>query len=119
MADTSVDSGRSAPPRLPGDDLHVPFDVAIRCARQRKAVLPAEFYGARLQTMRARSFTVSGLAALDQVQQVADSAEAAASGQTLREWRKTLAPRAPGQSVAMVHVVLNRMRRAEGGSGCR
>lgn len=83
----------AAAPRLPGDDFNVPFEEAIAWARERKAVLPAEFYGARLQAVRARAFTVSGLAALDQIQQVADAAaQATASGQTLREWRKTLAP---------------------------
>ena len=55
----------AAPPRLPGDDFDVPFEEAIAWARQRKAVLPAEFYGARLQAVRALSFAVSGLAALD------------------------------------------------------
>ncbi|MBS0595690.1 MAG: hypothetical protein JSR84_19755 [Proteobacteria bacterium] len=35
------------PPRLPGFD--VPFAQAIAWARERKAMLPAEFYGARLQ----------------------------------------------------------------------
>lgn len=80
------------PPRLPFD---VPFDEAIAWALQRRAVLPAEFYGARLQAVRARSFTVSGLAALDQVQQVADSLTAAtAQGQTLREWQQGLGPEA-------------------------
>jgi hypothetical protein len=39
----------------------------------RAAVLPSEFDGARLQAVRARSFAIAGLSALDQVQQVADS----------------------------------------------
>ena len=65
--------------------------LALAWARERKAVLPTEFYGARLQSVRARSFAIAGLAALDQVQQVMDSlAEATASGQTLREWQKGL-----------------------------
>lgn len=86
-------SARDQPPRLPGDDFNVPFDAAIAWARERKAILPAEFYGARLQAVRARAFTVSGLAALDQLQQVADSlAEATAAGQTLREWKRNLPP---------------------------
>ena len=86
-------SPRDQPPRLPGDDFDVPFEEAIAWARERRAVLPAEFYGARLQAVRARAFTVSGLAALDQLQQVADSmAEATAAGQTLREWQRSLPP---------------------------
>ena len=78
------------PPRLP-DGFDVPFEEAIAWARERGAVLPAEFYGARLQAVRARSFSIAGLAALDQLQQVMDSlAEATAGGQTLREWQKSL-----------------------------
>lgn len=86
---------RSRPeaPRLPGDDFDVPFEEAIAWARERRAVLPDVFYGSRLQAVRARSFAIAGLAALDQVQQVADSlAEATAAGQTFREWQKTLPP---------------------------
>jgi SPP1 gp7 family putative phage head morphogenesis protein len=79
------------PPRLPGDDFDVPFAEAIAWARERKAVLPAEFYGARLQAVRARSFAVTGLATLDQVQQVADAAaQATASGQTFRDWQRAV-----------------------------
>jgi SPP1 gp7 family putative phage head morphogenesis protein len=79
------------PPRLPGDDFSVPFEEAIAWARERRAVLPAEFYGARLQAVRARSFAVTGLATLDQVQQVADAASAAtASGQTFRDWQRAV-----------------------------
>jgi len=78
------------PPRLP-EGFDVPFAEAIAWARGRKAVLPAEFYGARLQAVRARSFAIAGLAALDQVQQVADSlAAATADGKTLREWQRNL-----------------------------
>jgi SPP1 gp7 family putative phage head morphogenesis protein len=78
-------------PRLPRDDFSVPFAEAIAWARERKAVLPAEFYGALLQAVRARSFSIAGLSALDQLQQVADSlAEATARGQTLRQWQRNL-----------------------------
>lgn len=87
------DSSAGRAPRLPGDDFNVPLDEAIAWARQRKAMLPAEFYGARLQAVRARSFAIAGLAALDQVQQVADSlAEATAAGTTLRDWQRNLLP---------------------------
>lgn len=79
------------PPRLPRNDFDVPFAEAIAWAEQRGARLAPEFYAERLQAVRARSFTVSGLAALDQVQQVADSlAQATAAGQTLREWQQSL-----------------------------
>lgn len=80
----------AAPPRLPGG-FDVPFADAISWAAQRKAVLPPEFYGARVQAVRARSFTVTGLATLDQVQRVADAASAAtASGQTFRDWQRAV-----------------------------
>lgn len=80
--------GPPTPPRLPFD---VPFAEAIAWAQARRAILPDEFYGARLQAVRARSFSIAGLAALDQLQDVADSlASATASGQTFREWQKAL-----------------------------
>lgn len=83
------------PPRLP-DGFDVPFADAIAWARERRAMLPAEFYGARAQAVRARGFAISGLAALDQVQAAADSlAEATASGQTLREWQRGIRESAP------------------------
>jgi len=78
----------ATPPRLPFD---VPFAEAIAWAEARRAILPDEFYGARLQAVRARSFSIAGLAALDQLQDVADSlAAATAAGQIFREWQKTL-----------------------------
>ena len=90
---TTFDSTAGRAPRLPGDDFDVPFEEAIAWARERKAVLPDVFYGARLQAVRARSFAIAGLAALDQVQQVADSlAEATAAGKTFRDWQRTLPP---------------------------
>lgn len=52
---TTFDSTRGATPRLPGDDFNAPFEEAIAWARERKAMLPAEFYGARLQAVRAPS----------------------------------------------------------------
>ena len=87
----TFDPRGTPPPRLPGDDFDVPFEEAIAWARERRAVLPEAFYSAELAAVRARSDAISGLAALDQVQQVADSlAEATANGQTMLEWRKTL-----------------------------
>ncbi len=77
-------------------DFDVPFAEAIAWARARKAMLPAEFYGARLQAVRARGFAISGLAALDQVQAAADSlAAATASGATFAEWQRTIRDAAP------------------------
>ena len=49
---TAFDSTRREAPRLPRDDFDVPFEEALRWARERKAVLPEEFYGARLQAVR-------------------------------------------------------------------
>jgi SPP1 gp7 family putative phage head morphogenesis protein len=76
-------------PRAPQLDFAVPFVEAIAWAEERGVVLPAEFYGERLQTVRARAFTVSGLGAVDQVQQVADSlTEAIAEGRDFRAWQR-------------------------------
>jgi SPP1 gp7 family putative phage head morphogenesis protein len=77
-------------------DFDVPFDEAIAWARARKAMLPAEFYGPRLQAVRARGFAIAGLAALDQAQAAADSlAEATAGGATFAEWQRTVRDAAP------------------------
>ena len=67
----------------------VPFDEAIAVAKARGVVLPEVFYGHLPAAARSRAFTVSGLAALDQVQGVMDSLAAATeSGQTFRDWKK-------------------------------
>jgi SPP1 gp7 family putative phage head morphogenesis protein len=74
----------------------VPFDEAIAAAKARGVVLPEVFYGHLPAAMRSRAFTVSGLAALDQVQSVMDSLSAATeTGQTFRDWRKTVLADAP------------------------
>ena len=61
---------------MPGGDFNVPFDEAIAWVRESRTILPAEFYGARLQAA-ARSFSISGLAQLDQLWQVTDATLAA------------------------------------------
>lgn len=79
-------SGPRDAPRL---DFAVPFTEAIAWAEQRGVVPTEEFYGARLQSMRARSFAVAGLAATDQVQAVADSlVRALGDGLSFREWQR-------------------------------
>lgn len=83
----------SADPRI---GFNVPFSEAIEWAGQRGAVLPDEFYGARLQAFRARSFAVTGLAAIDQVQAVADSlTRALAEGKPMRAWQKEIGEAEP------------------------
>lgn len=100
------DSTGSAAPRLPGDDFAIPFAEAIAWARERKAMLPEEFYGARLQAVRARGFAIAGLAALDQVQQVADSLdEATANGTTLRDWKRSLPAEAFSLGKARIELI--------------
>jgi len=88
--------GPAGPARLPRGSFDIPFAEAIAWALARQAVLPGEFYGARLQAIRARSFSIAGLAALDQLQEVADSlARATASGQTFQDWQRALATKGP------------------------
>jgi len=85
--------GSTEAPRLP---FSVPFEEAIAWALARRAVLPDEFYGARPQSVRARSFAISGLATLDQVQAVADSlADATAAGETFAQWQRRMREEQP------------------------
>lgn len=85
--------GPAQVPRLPFD---VPFTEAIAWAEARGAVLPDEFYGARLQSFRARTFAIAGMAALDQVQAVADSlTQALADGETFTTWQRRVREVAP------------------------
>lgn len=56
---------------------------SLRDALRRKARLPADYYGDVIGQIRAAGFTVSGLASLDQVQDVLDSLrDALAKGQS-------------------------------------
>ena len=72
------------PVRLPP----LPFAEAIAWARARHVVLPETYYGELQGLARAQAFTIAGLTALDQLQQVADSLTAVLeSGETFRTWQ--------------------------------
>lgn len=63
---------------------------SLRDALRRKARLPADYYGDAIGQIRAAGFTVSGLASLDQVQDVLDSLrDALAKGQSFGAWKKS------------------------------
>lgn len=63
---------------------------SLRDALRRKARLPADYYGDAIGQVRAAGFTVSGLASLDQVQDVLDSLrDALAKGQSFASWKKS------------------------------
>ncbi len=73
----------------------LPFSEAIAWAKDRVAVLPEVYYETLPAQARSRAFTVSGLAALDQIQGVLDSLhKATAEGLTFAEWRKAQTPEA-------------------------
>lgn len=74
-----------------------PPDVRL-AAKNRTAMLPDTYYAQRSAQARAASFSIAGLSALDQVQAVKDSLDAAvASGQGFRDWRAdVLAGQVPG-----------------------
>lgn len=73
----------------------LPFDEAISAAAARNVVLPDEYYGRAARGARRAATTVSGLGALDQVQAVIDSVNAAiASGRSFGEWKKEVEAKA-------------------------
>lgn len=65
------------------------FDEAIAWGERRISVLPDDYYGVLPARARSRAFTVSGLAALDQIQAVLDSLNGSlAEGETFETWKK-------------------------------
>lgn len=72
----------------PQEFIRLPPREAIRWMRER-GIVPPEIYGALPGEYRQLSFSVTGVAALDQLQAVLDSlTEAAASGETFSTWRR-------------------------------
>lgn len=70
---------------------NLPFSEAIAAAQQRGAVLPEVYYGQLQGIARQLAFTVSGLAGLEQIQQVKDSLDKALeSGQSFNAWKKSV-----------------------------
>lgn len=69
----------------------LPFKEAIAALRARGVVLPEVYYDERQRLARAQSFTVTGVAKLDQLQRALDSlADALAKGDTLETWKQNL-----------------------------
>jgi SPP1 gp7 family putative phage head morphogenesis protein len=67
----------------------VPFAEAIAFAKSRKVVLPEVYYGQLVGVARAQSFSVAGVASLDQLQRVLNTlSEAMETGASFAEWKK-------------------------------
>lgn len=72
-------------------EFDLPFDEAIAWGENRVSVLPQFYYGVLQAQARAQAFTVSGLTALQQIQDTLDRLnEALANGLTLADWKKTV-----------------------------
>ena len=70
---------------------NLPFSEAIAAAKSRGVVLPDVYYGQLQGSARQLAFTVSGLAGLEQIQQVKDSLDKAIeSGQSFNAWKKSV-----------------------------
>lgn len=64
------------------------MEAAIAWAKSRNVVLPEEFYQDLQQSAKDKSFTVSGLAGLAQIQETFNSLnEALAAGETFADWQ--------------------------------
>lgn len=71
----------------------VPFEEAIAWGRDRISTFPEVYYRVLPAQARSRAFTVSGLAALDQIQGVLDSLnKTLETGGTFADWKRTLKP---------------------------
>lgn len=71
---------------------NLPFSEALDAAKERGVVLPDVYYGELQGIARQQSFSVAGLAALDQLQAVKDSLDKAmAQGLSFGEWQKQAA----------------------------
>ena len=69
----------------------VPFLEAIKWAKAQKVVLPDEYYGERIGLARAQARTISGLAGVDQIQEVFSRLdEVRKSGGTFRDFQKSV-----------------------------
>ncbi len=108
------------------------FVEAIAWARARKAALPDDYYGPRFHTLRARARTISGLAAVDQIQAVLDALDRVlAGGGTFRDFRRAVAKgdvdaRLPRHRLALIFrtniqaaYAAGRWRQAEAGKDAR
>ncbi len=108
------------------------FVEAIAWARARKAALPDDYYGPRFRELRARARTISGLAAVDQIQAVLDALDGVlARGGTFRDFKRAVdeggvEARLPAHRLALIFrtniqsaYAAGRWRQAEAGKEAR
>lgn len=77
--------------KTPKINISVQFDEAITWAHKRVSVLPTEYYSHKQNEARARAFTVSGLASVEQIERVRLSLQKALdTGQSLKTWQQGL-----------------------------
>ncbi len=68
------------------------FIEALEWARKQRIVLPAEYYGLLIGRARASAFSIAGISALDQIEQVKRSLEQALErGDSFGKWKKAVA----------------------------
>ncbi|MDF1583885.1 MAG: phage minor head protein [Methyloprofundus sp.] len=69
----------------------IPFHTAIKAAQQRGVVLPEVYYGELQGLARQQAFSIAGLAALDQLEQVRNSLSAGLQrGISFNKWQKEM-----------------------------
>lgn len=74
----------------PRIDIKASPEEAIAWAEARGVELPQDYYGELSAEARRSSFSVTGMAQIDQLQRVLDSlTEATKAGQTMRQWRES------------------------------
>jgi len=70
---------------------NVSFHEAIKAAQKRSVVLPESYYGALQGTLRQHAFSIAGITALDQLEQVRDSLAAGLQrGVSFNKWKKEI-----------------------------
>ena len=70
---------------------NLPFSEAIKSAQQRGVVLPDVYYGELQGLARQQTFSIAGVASLDQLTIVRDSLSATLqNGQTFKQWKKDI-----------------------------
>ena len=70
---------------------NVKFEAAIKAAKERNVVLPESYYSDNQGIARQLSFSIAGVASVDQLQMVRDSlAKRTETGATFAEWKKEI-----------------------------
>lgn len=72
-------------------DFNLPFERVAEELAKRKIVLPNEYYSSLEKLHRQLSFSIAGVASLDQLQLILDSlTDSVANGTTFAEWQKNV-----------------------------